>query len=184
MAAQRCRACRLTGFSRSSAWHAPAGRDGGALRARPKALAERYPGHSYPTLHTLFKARGLVTNPKRTNRVDREDRLQVRTTCRKKLTRPRVPLAVIACVCLRSPKRPVNIAISKSPFILKAFELGMCNGIRTISPASSRARILPSPSRSLPPKVSNTSIVSTVQSMYAPAGTSGRVGRRPLSHAR
>lgn len=88
------RACRLTGFSRSAAWHAPQGREDGALRARLKTLAERYPRYGYPTLHWLLKAEGLVINPKRTYRVYRKERLQVRTKRRKKLTRPRVPLAV------------------------------------------------------------------------------------------
>ncbi len=88
------RACRLVGFSRSAAWYQPKGRDDAALRARLKALAERYPRYGYPTLHGLLRAEGLVQNAKRTYRIYREEGLQVRTKCRKKLQRPRVPMAV------------------------------------------------------------------------------------------
>ena len=88
------RACRLVGFSRSSAWYRPKGRDDEALRARLKVLAERYPRYGYPTLHGLLRAEGLVQNPKRTYRIYREEGLQVRTKRRKKLSRPRVPMVV------------------------------------------------------------------------------------------
>jgi putative transposase len=88
------RACRLTGFSRSAAWYRPKGRDDAALRVRLKALAERYPRYGYPTLHDMLRAEGLVKNPKRTYRIYREERLQVRTKRRKKLNRPRIPMLV------------------------------------------------------------------------------------------
>lgn len=92
------RACRLVGFSRSAAWRPLKGRDDGALRIRLKTLAERYPRYGYPTLHDMLRAEGLVKNPKRTYRIYREEGLQVRTKRRKKLTRPRVPLAVPSAV--------------------------------------------------------------------------------------
>ncbi len=44
------RACRLVGFSRSSAWRALKGQDDGADRSRLKVLAEHYPRYGYPTL--------------------------------------------------------------------------------------------------------------------------------------
>jgi putative transposase len=42
----------------------------------------------------MLKTEGLVINPKRTYRLYREEGLQVRTKRRKKLTRPRIPLAL------------------------------------------------------------------------------------------
>lgn len=88
------RACRLVGFSRSAAWYMRRGRDDGALRNRLKALAERYPRYGYPTLHDMLRTEGLVINAKRTYRLYREEGLQVRTKRRRKLIRPRVPMAV------------------------------------------------------------------------------------------
>jgi putative transposase len=88
------RACRLTGFSRSAAWHQPTGLDDDALRSRLKALAERYPRYGYPTLHDMLRTEGTVRNHKRTYRIYREEGLQVRTKRRKKLNRPRVPMMV------------------------------------------------------------------------------------------
>ena len=88
------RACRLTGFSRSAAWYPPKGGDDAELRARLKALAERYPRYGYPTLHDMLRREGLVQNPKRTYRICREEGLQVRTKRRRKLHRPRVPMLV------------------------------------------------------------------------------------------
>ena len=88
------RACRLTGFSRSAAWRPLKGRDDQALRNRLRDLAEKYPRYGYPTLHDMLRAEGAVINPKRTYRVYREEGLQVRTKRRKKLIRPRVPMAV------------------------------------------------------------------------------------------
>lgn len=88
------RACRLTGFSRSAAWHPLKERDDGALRSRLRALAQQYPRYGYPTLHDMLKTEGLVVNLKRTYRLYREEGLQVRTKRRKKLVRPRVPMLV------------------------------------------------------------------------------------------
>jgi putative transposase len=68
--------------------------DDDALRARLKALAEQYPRYGCPLLHAMLKREGLVINHKRTYRVYTEERLQVRTKRRKKLTRPRVPMLV------------------------------------------------------------------------------------------
>lgn len=88
------RACRLVGFSRAAIWRPLRGRGDDALRTRLKQLAERYPRYGYPTLHDMLRAEGLVRNPKRTYRLYREEGLQVRRKKRKKLRRPRVPLAV------------------------------------------------------------------------------------------
>lgn len=88
------RACRLVGFSRSATWRTLKVCNDEPLRTRLKTLAERYPRYGYPTLHDMLKTEGLVTNPKRTYRIYREEGLQVRTKRRKKLIRPRVPMLV------------------------------------------------------------------------------------------
>ena len=88
------RACRLVGFSRTAMWKPLKGRNDTELRARLKQLAERYPRYGYSTLHDMLRAEGLVRNLKRTYRIYREEGLQVRCKRRKKLRRPRVPLAV------------------------------------------------------------------------------------------
>ncbi len=59
-----------------------------------RQLAEQYPRYGYPTLHDMLKWEGLVRNPKRTYRIYSEENLQVRRKRRKKLNRPRVPMAV------------------------------------------------------------------------------------------
>ena len=88
------RGCRLLDLSRSTARYTATERDDSELRDRLKALAEQYPRYGYPTLHQLLKAERLVQNPKRTYRIYREEGLQVRTKKRKKLVRPRAPMAV------------------------------------------------------------------------------------------
>jgi putative transposase len=65
-----------------------------AARAQLKLLAARYPRYGYLMLHGLLKAQGLVINKKHTYRLYTEERLQVRTKKRKKLTRPKQPLEV------------------------------------------------------------------------------------------
>jgi putative transposase len=82
------RACRLIGCGPLGGLVSPEGCDDTALRARPRALAERYPRYGYPTLHDMLKAEPLVVNPKRTYRIYREEGLQVRIKRRKKLNRP------------------------------------------------------------------------------------------------
>ena len=92
------RACRLAGISRTAMRKPLKGRSDTELRARLKQLAEHYPRYGYPTLHEMLRAEGLVQNPKRTYRIYREEGLQVRRKRRKKLTRPRIPMAVPTCV--------------------------------------------------------------------------------------
>jgi putative transposase len=58
-------------------------------------LATEYPRYGYTLLHGMLAAEKLVVNPKRTYRVYREEKLQVRTKRRKRLAkRPRVEMAV------------------------------------------------------------------------------------------
>jgi len=88
------RACQLLGISRSALRY-QGRRDDSALRQRLKVLATEYPRYGYGLLHALLKREGLVVNPKRTYRVYREEKLQVRTKRRKRLAkRPRVEMAV------------------------------------------------------------------------------------------
>lgn len=88
------RACRLTGFARSAAWRPLQGRKDDVLRVRLKRLAEQYPKYGCPTLHDMLVIEGQVVNHKRTHRIYCEEGLQVRTKRRRKIIRPRVPMAV------------------------------------------------------------------------------------------
>lgn len=88
------RACRVLGLPRS-VWHYRQRPDRDiALRARLQELARQYPRYGYLLLHEMLRREGLVVNRKRTWRLYRELGLKVRTQRRKRLTRPRVALAV------------------------------------------------------------------------------------------
>jgi len=88
------RACELAGLSRTGYRYQAKAREDSALRARLKVLATQYSRYGYLLLHGLLKAEGLVINKKRTYRIYTEERLQVRTKKRKKLQRPRLPMAL------------------------------------------------------------------------------------------
>jgi putative transposase len=88
------RACALASISRTGYRYKAKPRDDEALRSRLKELAVQQSAHGYLLLHGLLRAEGLVINHKRTYRVYTEENLQVRTKKRKKLKRPRVPIAV------------------------------------------------------------------------------------------
>lgn len=88
------RACVLSGVSRTGYRYQAKAKDDDELRGRMKALAVQYPRYGCPMLHGLLKAEGHVINIKRSYRVYTEERLQVRTQKRKKLSRPRVPMLV------------------------------------------------------------------------------------------
>lgn len=89
------RACRVVSISRNSLHYTSLKHEkDAALTGRMKQLGEQYPRYGYPLLHGLLKAEQLVVNRKRTYRIYTELGLQVRTKKRKKLTRPRVPLAI------------------------------------------------------------------------------------------
>jgi putative transposase len=72
-------------MSRSAFRYQVIERGDAALRERLKQLAMQYPRYGYLMLHSLLKTESLVINKKRTYRVYREERLQVRTKHRKKL---------------------------------------------------------------------------------------------------
>ncbi len=88
------RACRLASLSRKAAAYQAVPKNDGALIARLKALGEQYPRYGYLMLHAMLRNEGLVVNRKRTYRVYSELGMQVRTKRRKKLIRPRIPMAV------------------------------------------------------------------------------------------
>ena len=89
------RACRVIPISRKAVRYVPQRPlQDAPLVARLKALGERYPRYGYLMLHSLLRAEGEVVNRKRTYRLYTELSMQVRTKRRKKLVRPRVPMAV------------------------------------------------------------------------------------------
>jgi putative transposase len=89
------RICRLIPISRKALRYTPIPRTGDAvLQERLQSLGERHPRYGYLMLHEMLKAEGIVQNRKRTYRVYRELNMQVRTKKRKKLIRPRIPMAI------------------------------------------------------------------------------------------
>jgi len=87
-------ACMLAGISRTAYRYEAVPREDLDLRVRLRELASQHNALGYPMLHGMLKAEGLVVNPKRTYRVYKEEGLQLRTRRKKKLDRPRQPLAV------------------------------------------------------------------------------------------
>ena len=88
------RTCRLLGLHRSTARSRPEpGRDDGPLADRLRELARRHPRYGYLTPPRMLKREGLAATRKRTHRVYARLGLQVRTKRRRRLWRPRVPLA-------------------------------------------------------------------------------------------
>jgi len=69
------RACRITGWNRSSLQYQCSGRDDGALRERLRHWAALKPRWGAPILHDLLKAEGLVINHKRPEFTGRSLRL-------------------------------------------------------------------------------------------------------------
>jgi putative transposase len=87
-------ACRLAGISRQAMRYRPVKPSDGAIQVRLKQLGAQYPRYGYLMLHAMLKAEGLVINRKKTYRIYTELGMQVRTKKRKKLTRPRIPMAL------------------------------------------------------------------------------------------
>lgn len=87
-------ACKLAGISRTAYRYQATPNDDLALRQRLRELASQHTALGYPMLHGMLKSEGLVINPKRTYRIYREEGLQLRKRRKKKLDRPRQPLAV------------------------------------------------------------------------------------------
>lgn len=91
-------ACRLINLSRTAYRYQAVTKQDGPLLERLKELAVLYPRYGYPTLHGMLKGEELVVNRKRTYRLYRQENLQVRTKKRKKLNRPRIPMALPTAV--------------------------------------------------------------------------------------
>jgi putative transposase len=84
------RACRFTGFPRSTHRYQPT-RDDGALRGRLETLAVLKPRWGYRRLHWLLVREGWTVNRKRVQRVYRAAGLEVRRRKRKRVSVARVP---------------------------------------------------------------------------------------------
>lgn len=91
-------ACRLIGISRSSHRYLSTKDNDEHFRDQLKVLAMQYPKYGYLMLHSLLRREGVVVNKKRTYRIYRSEGLQVRTKKRKRLQRPRQPMAVLTRV--------------------------------------------------------------------------------------
>lgn len=91
-------ACQLMGISRSSNRYVSTKSSDDDLRTGMKMLAVKYPRYGYLMLHNLLRRDGLVINKKRTYRIYRSEGLQVRTKIRKRIQRPRQPMAVVTQV--------------------------------------------------------------------------------------
>jgi putative transposase len=88
-------ACRVIPISRKAVRYVPTRPQQDApLVARLKTLGEQYPRYGYLMLHSLLRAEGVVVNRKRTYRLYTGLGMQVRTKRRKKLVRPRIPMAI------------------------------------------------------------------------------------------
>lgn len=88
------RACRIVGIPRSTFEYIPKqAKQDDILRSRLKELALKRRRWGFPRLHSILKNEGQVKNPKRTYRLYREEKLQIRYRKRKKGVRvPRVVL--------------------------------------------------------------------------------------------
>ena len=87
------RACRFTGFARSTQRYRPT-REDAELRTRLEALAVQKPRWGYRRLHWLLEREGTHVNRKRVQRVYRDAGLHVRRRRRKRLSVARVPATV------------------------------------------------------------------------------------------
>lgn len=88
------RACWLAGISRTGFRYHRVPDTDQRLRQRLVALASQHKGLGYPMLHGMLRSEGLVINRKRTYRLNSEEKLQLKRRKKKKLDRPRRPLAV------------------------------------------------------------------------------------------
>ena len=92
------RACRYTGFARSTQRYRTRRPPRTQLRERLHTLAMLRPRWGYRRLYRLLRREGVIVNRKLVQRVYREEGLHVRRRARKRVAVPRVPLA--------SPTRP------------------------------------------------------------------------------
>ena len=86
------RACRYTGFARSSQRSGTCRPRRAELRERLHTLALLRPRWGYRRLYRLLRREGLVVNRKLVQRVYREEGLHVRRRTRKRVAVPRIPM--------------------------------------------------------------------------------------------
>ncbi len=90
----KTRACRVLGLNRSTFTYKPQPKHDDALINRMKELADRHKRWGLISIHDVCKREGLVINRKRSHRVYREQRLQIRhRPRRKKVSIMRAPIA-------------------------------------------------------------------------------------------
>lgn len=91
------RACSVIGADRSSVRYRSLRPDDDALRVRMRELAAERRRFGYRRLHVLLRREGLVRNPKRTQRLYREEGLTVRKRRgRKRAVGTRAPILTLA----------------------------------------------------------------------------------------
>ena len=78
------RACELIRLGRASYAYRPKKKNDEALRKRMREVCERHARYGRRRIHWLLKREGLVVNEKRTERIYREERLQIKIRKRKK----------------------------------------------------------------------------------------------------
>ena len=89
----KTRACRVLGLNRSTFTYQEKPKQDEALIARMKELAERHKRWGVVSIHGVCKREGLVVNRKRSLRVYREQKLQIRhRPRRKKANVVRIPI--------------------------------------------------------------------------------------------
>lgn len=88
------RACRFTGFARSTQRYCTRRAPRTELRERLNTLAVLRPRWGYRRLHLLLRREGYHVNRKLVQRLYREEGLAVRRRKRKRVAVPRVPLPV------------------------------------------------------------------------------------------
>ena len=90
----KTRACRVLGLNRSTFSYKLRPKDDSALTARMQELAQRHRRWGVISIHDVCKREGLVVNRKRSLRVYREQRLQIRhRPRRRKISIMRLPIA-------------------------------------------------------------------------------------------
>lgn len=90
----KSRACRVLGLNRSTFTYKTQPKQDDALIARMKELADRHKRWGLISIHGVCRREGLVINRKRSLRVYREQRLQIRhRPRRKKVSMMRAPIA-------------------------------------------------------------------------------------------
>jgi len=87
-------ACKLVGISRTAFRYQAIAKDDHKLRVRLLELASKHKALGYLMLHGMLRSEGLVINSKRTYRLYQTEGLQLRRRRKKKLDRPRQPIAV------------------------------------------------------------------------------------------